>query len=159
MTGKDLKFGLVFFGVWLVVIAGIYLFASKYEVPAPVVEQVTENVTKPEETIKTPDPVARMYTLQELMKRGEDIYKQSCSACHNHEGTGIPGVFPAIRGSKIVMGDRSAHINIVMHGKPGTAMAGFNSQLSKFDIAAVVTYERNAFGNNTGDTVQPDEIH
>jgi cytochrome c oxidase subunit 2 len=62
-------------------------------------------------------------------------------------------------GSKIVTGDIQDHIDIVVKGKPGTAMQAFGPQLSKADIAAVVTYERNALGNNTGDMVQPSEIN
>jgi cytochrome c oxidase subunit II len=70
----------------------------------------------------------------------------------------MPPVFPALKGSKIATGPIKDHINIVLNGKPGTAMQAFGSQLSDTDIAAIVTYERNAWGNNTGDVVQPSDI-
>lgn len=100
----------------------------------------------------------KTFTMDELMKRGEEVYNASCAACHGATGAGIPGVFPAITGSKIATGDKAAHIDIVVNGKPGTAMQAFGAQLSKADIAAVVTYERNAFGNATGDMIQPSDI-
>jgi cytochrome c oxidase subunit II len=94
----------------------------------------------------------------ELMTKGEAVYNKICAACHQAGGVGIPGVFPAIAGSKIATGDQAAHINIVVHGKTGTAMQAFGEQLNAVDLAAVITYERNAFGNDTGDMVQPSDI-
>jgi cytochrome c oxidase subunit 2 len=92
------------------------------------------------------------------MKRGEEVYNSTCAACHQANGQGIPGAFPAIKGSKIATGPVADHIHIVAHGKAGTAMQAFKGQLSNADLAAVITFERNAFGNNTGDTVQPTDI-
>ena len=97
-------------------------------------------------------------TKDELMEKGEQVYNKICAACHQATGQGIPGVFPAIAGSKIATGDQAAHINIVVHGKSGTAMQAFGEQLNAVDLASVITYERNAFGNNTGDMVQPSDI-
>jgi len=94
----------------------------------------------------------------DLMAKGEQVYNKICAACHQATGQGIPGVFPAIAGSKIATGDKAAHINIVVHGKSGTAMQAFGEQLSAVDLAAVITYERNAFGNDTGDVVQPSDV-
>ena len=95
------------------------------------------------------------WSKDELMAQGEKIYKSTCAACHQVTGLGIPGVFPALKGSKIATSDLNAHLNIVLHGKTGTAMQAFATQLNDADIAAVITYERNAFDNNTGDIVQP----
>jgi len=67
-------------------------------------------------------------------------------------------LFPALKGSPIATGDMTAHIDIVVNGKSGTAMQAFGNQLSEVDLAAVITYERNAWGNNTGDMVTPKEI-
>ena len=59
---------------------------------------------------------------------------------------------------KIVLGPVPKHLDIVLHGIAGTAMAAFGSQLNDADLAAVITYERNAWGNNTGDIVQPADV-
>ena len=94
----------------------------------------------------------------ELMARGEKVYAGNCAACHQANGMGLPGAFPAINGSKVATGPVDAHIALVMNGRPGTAMAAFGGQLSDADIAAVVTYQRNAWDNKTGDAVQPAQI-
>jgi len=100
----------------------------------------------------------KTFTMDELMVRGKAVYDKSCAACHGATGAGIPPMFPAMTGSKIATGDKAGHIDIVANGKTGTAMAAYKSQLSKAEIAAVITYERNAFGNKTGDMVQPSDI-
>jgi len=100
----------------------------------------------------------KTWTKTSLMKRGEKVYGQNCAACHGATGAGIPGVFPAITGSKITGGAVPGHLDMVMNGKAGTAMAAFKKQLSDVDIAAVVTYERNALGNSKGDVVQPSQV-
>jgi len=100
----------------------------------------------------------RDWAMAELMERGEKVYASSCAACHQANGAGVPGAFPALKGSAIATGPKAAHIDIVMHGKPGTAMGAFANQLNDVDLAAVITYERNAWDNNTGDLVQPSEI-
>lgn len=96
---------------------------------------------------------------EELMSVGEKAYIANCAACHQANGAGIPGVFPALKDSPIAMGDVNAHIDIVVNGKPGTAMQGYGKQLSLKDLAAVITYERNAWGNNTGDLVQASQVN
>jgi cytochrome c oxidase subunit 2 len=82
----------------------------------------------------------------------------NCAACHQPTGMGIPGAFPALNGSKIVGGDVKGHMDIVLNGKPTTAMAPFGKQLSDLDIAAVITFERNTWNNTMGDVVQPADI-
>jgi cytochrome c oxidase subunit 2 len=101
---------------------------------------------------------SKEWTLEELKERGDKIYHTTCVACHQAEGQGLPPMFPALKGSKIATGPIKDHLSIVFHGKPGTAMAAFGKQLSEVDIAAVVTYERNAWGNNKGDMVTPKEV-
>ena len=96
--------------------------------------------------------------MDELMTKGEQIYNTACAACHQVNGEGLPNVFPGMKGSAIVLGDIAAHIDIVLNGKAGTAMQAFGPQLNDADLAAVITYERNAWGNNTGDVVQPGDI-
>ena len=88
---------------------------------------------------------------------GEKVYAANCVACHQANGMGIPGTFPGLSGSKIANGDKAEHINIVLNGKPGTAMAPFK-QLSDVEIAAVVTYERNSWANKTGDMAAPADV-
>lgn len=98
-------------------------------------------------------------SLDELMAQGEAIYSARCAVCHQANGMGIPGAFPAIKGSAIATGDRDKHIDIVLNGKAGTAMQAFANQLSEQEIASVVTYQRNAFGNDTGDAVQAADVN
>ncbi len=95
------------------------------------------------------------WSKDELMQQGEKVFNTICAACHQVSGLGVPGIFPALKGSSIVTGPLAAHLNIVLHGKAGTAMQAFGTQLSDADLAAVITYERNAFGNQMGDVVQP----
>ena len=86
---------------------------------------------------------------------GEELYAQNCSACHQADGTGLQPAFPALAGSDVATGDIAAHLDVVLQGRDGTAMAGFSDRLKPEDIAAAVTYTRNAWGNDTGDVVQP----
>jgi len=98
------------------------------------------------------------WSMQDLVARGETVYQANCSACHGPTGAGIPGAFPALTGSPVATGDPANHIDTVVNGRAGTAMAAFKNQLNDVDIAAVITYERNALGNSVGDTVQPSAI-
>jgi len=98
------------------------------------------------------------FSHEELMTKGAEVYARSCAACHGGQGEGMGSVFPALAGSAIATGDIAAHIDIVLKGKSGTAMQAFGVQLSEVDLAAVITYERNAWGNDTGDTVTPKMI-
>ena len=104
------------------------------------------------------DEVGKTYSLEELKSRGEKVYAANCVACHQANGKGLPPAFPALDGSKLAKGPMKDHVNIVLNGKPNTAMAAYGGQLGDGDIAAVVTYERNAWGNKTGDVVQPADI-
>jgi len=100
----------------------------------------------------------KQWSADELKARGDKVYAANCVACHQASGKGLPPAFPALDGSKIAAGDKKAHVDIVLNGKPGTAMAAFGKLLSDTDIAAVVTYERNAWGNKAGDVIQPAEV-
>ncbi len=95
---------------------------------------------------------------QELVATGEKIYQSNCMSCHQKEGQGIPGMFPAIGGSHIATGNIDTHIETVLNGVTESAMQGFSGKLSDAELAAVITYQRNAFGNETGDSVQPSQL-
>jgi cytochrome c oxidase subunit 2 len=98
------------------------------------------------------------WTFDQLVAQGETVYRTYCSACHQLNGQGLPPAFPAMTNSAIVNGPIDGHVNIVLNGSPGTAMAAFRNQLNPVDIAAVITYERNALGNSVGDMISPIEI-
>ncbi len=100
----------------------------------------------------------KTWTKDELMEHGKTVYNTSCVACHQANGAGIPNVFPALTGSAVTLGDIAKHIDVVVNGVSGTAMQAFGSQLNDADIAALVTYERNALGNSVGDMAQPSDI-
>ncbi len=103
--------------------------------------------------------LAMNMSMEELMTTGKRVYDTVCSACHQPNGEGLPGAFPALKGSKMVLEDVTAHIGIIVDGSPGTSMASFARQLTMSEIAAVTTYERNAWGNNTGDIVQAKDVN
>ncbi len=113
---------------------------------------------KKEEQALAASGVNREWTMAELMERGEQVYKSSCVSCHQANGEGLPPTFPALTGSAIANGPTENHIDIVLKGSPGTPMQSFEAQLNAADIAAVVTYERNALGNSVGDMVQPAQV-
>lgn len=101
---------------------------------------------------------AQTLPLAELVAQGEKVYATNCAACHQANGAGLPGAFPALDGSKLVTGPKAAHLERVFNGKAGTAMQPFGKQLSDLEIAAVVSYERNSWHNKSGDAVQPSEV-
>ncbi len=94
----------------------------------------------------------------QLMKRGEEVYQVNCMACHQASGAGLPPAFPALTGSEVATGPAEGHIDNILNGRPGTAMVAFGRTLSDEDIAAVVTYVRNALGNSVGDVVMPADV-
>jgi cytochrome c oxidase subunit 2 len=105
---------------------------------------------------------AKTWSKDDLMDKGKKAYASTCAACHGPEGKGIPGVFPAIEGSKLATGPVEEHIKTVLHGRAtgkfSAQMPAFAAQLSDADVAAVVTFERNALGNKADDVVQPSQV-
>jgi len=93
-----------------------------------------------------------------LMRHGEDVYQAHCASCHQDDGSGMAPAFPALAGNPLVTGERARHIDVVVNGRPGTAMAAFGRRLDAQELAAALTYTRNAFGNQTGDLVQPADV-
>lgn len=98
-------------------------------------------------------------SMEELMTQGKKIYDTACVACHQANGGGLPPMFPALKGSKVALEKQNIplHISMIINGKNN--MPAFGKQLSMSEIAAVVTYERNAWGNNTGDMVQAKDVN
>ncbi len=116
-------------------------------------------IEKQEEAAAVFETVGKTWTMDELMAKGEDVYMQHCAACHQPNGMGLPPAFPSLVGEGLSVGDMDGHIDIVINGKAGTAMQAFGAQLNAAEIAAVVTYERNAWGNNMNEMVQPKDIN
>ena len=111
---------------------------------------------KQEEAAQIKELMAQTFSLDDLMARGKDVYQKNCLACHGANGEG--GVGTAIAGSAIVQGEVGGHLEIGVNGVAGSAMQAFGGILNDVDLAAVITYQRNAFGNNMGDLVQPIDV-
>lgn len=89
---------------------------------------------------------------------GQQVYGNKCASCHQADGSGLPGVFPPLKGNSVVLDDDPAeHIRIVLEGLSGkeidgvayaSPMPGFGNQLSDEEVAAVVNHERTQWGNN-----------
>jgi len=107
-------------------------------------------------TAKSDDP-NKIWTVAELAARGEKVYAANCVACHQANGKGVPGAFPALDGSQMVNGPQDGQIAILLNGK--NAMPGWKASLSDTEIAAVITYTRNNWSNKADDNiVQPAEV-
>jgi cytochrome c oxidase subunit 2 len=108
------------------------------------------------------DDPTKVWDQKELISRGEKVFGANCAACHQANGKGVPGAFPALDGSKVVTGPKDAQIKTVLDGvmKDGqpTAMVAWKNTLSDIDIAAVITYTRNSWSNHTGEAIQPSEV-
>jgi cytochrome c oxidase subunit 2 len=113
---------------------------------------------KKKEMLAKADDPTKEWALADLNDRGAKVYASNCVACHQASGKGVPGAFPALEGSKLVLGKQEDQIAILLNGKQGTAMASFK-QLSDVELAAVATYTRNAWGNKAEDNlVQPKDF-
>jgi cytochrome c oxidase subunit 2 len=101
---------------------------------------------------------SQVWDREQLMDRGETVYANQCATCHQADGTGLPPAFPALAGSEVVSGPLDQNLVLVVNGVEGTAMQGWGTLLSSADIASVLTFVRNSFGNSTGDIVQPEAV-
>ncbi|MEE4280086.1 MAG: cytochrome c oxidase subunit II [Halieaceae bacterium] len=111
---------------------------------------------KQEEAAQIAALMEQNFSMDELMARGESVYQRNCLACHGARGEG--GVGPAIAGSAIATGELAGHLSVGVNGVAGTAMQAFGGIINDVEMAAVITYQRNAFGNNMGDMVQPIDV-
>jgi len=115
---------------------------------------------KKEAAMKMAELTTKDWTAEEFVARGESVYAVNCVACHQTNGQGIPGIFPALAGSDIVLNDKERNIEILMEGVQGAAMNSFN-YLSEVELAAVITYTRQSWGNENngdGEIVVPKDI-
>ncbi len=103
------------------------------------------------------DSAETKFTLADAKVAGEKVYAANCIACHQATGKGMPPAFPALSGSKVVQGPADAQIAVLLNGRAGTAMQSF-ARLSDSDIAAVITYTKNSWDNNTGKVIQPSDV-
>jgi len=121
-------------------------------------EQEYEAWAKTQQAPKT-KPGEQALSRSELMKLGKEQYEKVCAACHRPDGKGIPPLYPALKGSSVAVGHPiSRHIDLILQGITGSAMQPYRDQLTDTEIAAIVTYVRNAWDNNTDDVVQPEDI-
>ena len=100
--------------------------------------------------------MSQSFSMDELYARGEKVYQTNCVACHGPTGAG--GVGPSLIGSSITTGPMNGHLSLMINGVQGSAMQAFGEQLNNIDMAAVITYKRNAWGNNMGDMLQPVDV-
>ncbi|MDO9258736.1 MAG: cytochrome c oxidase subunit II [Polaromonas sp.] len=109
-----------------------------------------------EAAAKADDP-AKVWALPELKARGEKVYAANCAACHQANGKGAGPIKP-LDGSAIVLDkDHGKQIQVLLNGAVGGAMPSWKA-LSDTDLAAVATYTKNNWSNQTGEIVQPAEV-
>jgi len=129
-------------------------------VPQKEFEQwVKSQTTHADKTKATAKDQKKIWTKKALMVAGKKEFDTTCAPCHKATGLGLPPVFPALKGNHVTTGKSiSRNISVVLYGVTGTAMQAFGKELSDVELAAIITYVRNAWGNNTGDVVQPKDI-
>jgi cytochrome c oxidase subunit 2 len=118
---------------------------------------------KKKEMAASADDPNKVWTIAELKQRGEKVYSSNCVACHQANGKGVPGAFPALDGSPVVNGPRAEQIKVVLNGRKSgrfpSAMPPWKGVLSDTEIAAAITYTRNTWSNKAQENiVQPAEV-
>ena len=113
---------------------------------------------KLKEAAAAADDPSKVWELADLVARGEKVYAANCAACHQANGKGA-GPIKALDGSPVVLdADKSKQLAIVLNGAAGGAMPAWKGKLSDTEIAAVITYTKNAWSNKTGQLLQPAEV-
>jgi len=105
---------------------------------------------------KADDP-SKVWTLDDIFKRGEKVYAANCAACHQANGKGAGPIKPLDGSPKVLDADKSLQIMTVLNGQNNGAMPSWK-QLSDTDIAAVISYTKNNWSNKTGQLVQPADV-
>ena len=120
---------------------------------------------KKEELSKASAGADKEWTKEDLVTTGKGVYEKNCAVCHQVSGAGLPPAFPALTGSKIANGPifgadgkylKDSHLDRVLNGV--RVMPSWKALLNDTEIAAVITYERNALGNSVGDVLQPAQV-
>ncbi len=131
----------------------------------PLDQYKTWVAAKKEEISKAEAGADKEWTKEDLVAEGKKVYEKNCAVCHQVTGAGLPPAFPALTGSKITTSPifgadgkylPDSHLDRVLNGKG--VMPAWKATLNDTEIAAVITYERNALGNNVGDVVQPSQV-
>ena len=91
---------------------------------------------------------------RQLMKWGHDIYVRRCAACHGRDGEGAD-LFPRLQSNAVTLGPLAPYLRSIYFGQPGSPMKPFGEVLNATEFAALMTYQRNAWGHNSGDVIQP----
>ena len=84
-----------------------------------------------------------------MLATGEEVYASRCLACHQADGSGIDGFYPALAGSDVVINNKARQIEILMEGVEGSMMQSFAEQLNEVEIAAVITFTKLSWGNGS----------
>lgn len=95
---------------------------------------------------------------EELLARGEQLYRRDCATCHKDNGEGVAGIFPALAGNPVAIGPLTEYLDVLLRDSKDHSLAALRERLSDADIAAVVTYNRQAWGNRGEDIVQPADV-
>ncbi len=132
-------------------------FGALMSPAAPAAAARTDETPAAPAPAAAPAAPAAKWDMATAMARGQQVYSQNCAACHMPDGKGNPtlGAKP-IAGSPIANGPVAAHIERVLNGKG--IMPAWAGKLDDTDLAAVITFERNSFGNHKGDLVKPEDI-
>ncbi|NCT97122.1 MAG: cytochrome c oxidase subunit II [Comamonadaceae bacterium] len=103
------------------------------------------------------DDPSKVWTLTDLVKRGESVYAANCAACHQANGKGAGPIKP-LDGSAVVLdADKGKMTHVLLNGQNNGAMPAWK-QLSDTELAAVMTYAKNSWSNKTEQIVQPAEV-
>ena len=103
------------------------------------------------------DDPAKVWTAQEITKRGEKVYAANCVACHQPNGKGAGPIKPLDGAAVVLDADKGKQIAILLNGQNNGAMPAWK-QLSDTDLAAVITFTKNNWSNKTGQLVQPADV-
>ncbi|APW40918.1 cytochrome c oxidase subunit II [Rhodoferax koreense] len=114
------------------------------------------DVEKKKAAAKLDDP-NKVWTLDDILKRGEKVYAANCAACHQANGKGAGPIKPLDGAAVVLDADHNKQIHVLLNGQNNGAMPSWK-QLSDTDIASVITYTKNNWSNKTGQLVQPAEV-